>query len=139
LREVEQGAHAVTEPHDEQHLSVRPGTQAGWITPLFGEARCTTYGHELENRVEYLNGMIIGYCSRCSARVEITWFRGGTMAPLARYMIQESLRLSHPSPTVLDDLEQVAGLLSEDIAELNDARRRVRRAQHDIIKRIGLR
>lgn len=128
----------MTEPHDEQHLSVRPGTQAGWTTPLYGEARCNTYGHELENRAEYSNGLIVGYCGRCSARVEIPWFRGGTMAPLARYMLEEAVRLTDPAPSVLDDLEQIANLLSEDIAELNEVRRRLRRVQHAVIRQIGL-
>jgi hypothetical protein len=135
---VEQGAQAVPEPPDEQHLSVRPGTQSGWVTPLYGEMRCATYGHELENRAEYSNGLIVGYCSRCSARVEIPWFRGGTMAPLARHMLQEALSLSRPAPSVLDDLEQIASLLTEDISELNEARRAIRRTQHALIKRIGL-
>lgn len=128
----------MTEPHDEQHLSVRPGSQAGWTTPLYGEERCATYGHELESRAEYLNGLIVGYCGRCSARVEIPWFRGGTVAPLARYMLHEALSLTRPAPTVLEDLEQIASLLTEDIAELNEARRLVRRAQHILIKKIGL-
>jgi hypothetical protein len=128
----------VPEPNDEQELSVRPGTQAGWTTPLYGEVRCNTYGHELENRAEYLNGLIIGYCGRCSARVEIPWFRGGTMSALARHMTQEALTLERPAPSVLVDLEQIATLLSEDISELNSVRRLLRRAQRDIIKRIGL-
>jgi hypothetical protein len=135
---VEQGAVAVTEPHDEQELSVRPGTQAGWTMPLFGEARCAAYGHELENRAEYTNGLIVGYCGRCDARVEIPWFRGGTMAPLARHMLHEALSLTKPAPSVLADLEQIASLLTEDIAELNEVRRIVRRAQHILIQRIGL-
>lgn len=128
----------MTDPHDEQHLSVRPGTQSGWTTPLYGEVRCATYGHELENRAEYENGLVIGYCSRCSARVEIPWFQGGTMAALARYMTREALSFERPAPSVLDDLEQVASLLSEDIASLNEARRLVRRVQHALIKKIGL-
>lgn len=132
----------MTEPRDEEpnneELTVRPGTQAGWTTQLYGEFRCGTYGHELEHRVEYLNGLIVGYCCRCSARVEIPWFRGGSMAPLARYMIEEALGLEHPAPSVLADLEHVASLLTEDIAELNEARRLVRRTQHELIGRIGL-
>lgn len=128
----------MSDSDDEQHLSVRPGSQSGWTTPLYGEARCATYGHELENRAEYSNGLIVGYCLRCSARVEIPWFRGGTMAPLARHMTQEALGLTHPAPSVLEDLEQIAGLLAEDIAELNEARRTLRRVQHELIRRIGL-
>jgi hypothetical protein len=128
----------VSESDDEQHLSVRPGTQSGWTMPLYGEARCAAYGHELENRAEYSNGLIIGYCGRCSARVEIPWFRGGTMAPLARFMIQEALGLDRPAPSVLDDLEHLAGLVAEDIAELNQIRRHLRRVQHELIQRIGL-
>lgn len=128
----------MTEPHDEQELRVRPGTQAGWTTPLYGEARCATYGHELEHRAEYSNGLIVGYCCRCSARVEIPWFRGGTMTALARSMVQEAMELDRPGPSVLADLEQIATLLTEDIAELNAIRRTVRRAQNVLIKRIGL-
>jgi hypothetical protein len=123
--------------HDEQ-LSVRPGNQAGWTTPLFGENRCHAYGHELEQRCEYLNGLIVGYCCRCSARVEIPWFRGGTTAALGAAMAAEATRLQRPAPSVLADLEQVAGLLTEDIARLNAVRRDVRRAQRDIVHRIGL-
>lgn len=125
------------EPHEEK-LSVQPGTQAGWTTPLYGEARCLTYGHELENRCEYSNGLIVGYCCRCSARVEIPWFRGGTMAALAAYMVAETSHLQRPHASVLADLEQVAGLLGEDISRLNAVRRDVRRAQRDVIHRIGL-
>ncbi len=125
------------EDPDEQ-LSMRPGNQAGWTTPLFGEARCLAYGHELENRCEYLNGLVVGYCCRCSARVEIPWFRGGTMAALGAAMAAEATRLQRPAPSVLADLEQIAGLLTEDIAKLNAVRRDVRRAQRDIVHRIGL-
>lgn len=128
----------MSESDDEQHLSVRPGTQSGWTTPLYGEARCATYGHELENRAEYSNGLVVGYCVRCSARVEIPWFQGGTMAALARYMTREALSLDRPAPSVLDDLEQIASLLTEDISELNQVRRELRRVQHELIKRIGL-
>ena len=128
----------MTEPQDKDELSVRPGTQAGWTTHLFGDERCAIYGHELENRANYLNGLIVGYCGRCSARVEIPWFRGGTMVALARYMIEEAVTFENPAPSVLTDLEQVAGLLSEDISELNEARRQIRQLQHAIINRIGL-
>lgn len=128
----------MSESHDEQHLNVRPGTQSGWTIPLYGEARCATYGHELENRAEYGNGLIVGYCGRCSARVEIPWFRGGTMAPLTRHMVSEALGLERPAPSVLADLEHIASLLSEDIAELNEVRRVLRRTQHVLIERIGL-
>src|SRR3982751_5678924 len=110
----------------EENLSVRPGTQAGWTTPLFGAERCASYGHELENRCEYLNGLIVGYCCRCSDRVEIPWFRGGTMAALATAMIEEAERFTRPATSVLTDLEQVAGLLTEDIGRLNSVRRRIR-------------
>lgn len=106
--------------------------------PIFGEARCHTYGHELENRCEYSNGLIVGYCCRCSARVEIPWFQGGTMAALAAYMVAEACHLERPGPSVLADLEQIAGLLSEDISRLNAVRRDVRRAQRDVLGRIGL-
>lgn len=128
----------MSESHDEQHLSVRPGSQAGWTMPLYGEARCAAYGHELEHRVDYDNGLIVGYCNRCSARVEIPWFRGGSMAALARFMVQEAMGFERPAPSVLEDLEQVASLLGEDISELNEARRLIRRVQHVMIKRIGL-
>lgn len=121
----------------EEHLSVQPGTQAGWTTPLYGEARCAMYGHELENRCEYLNGLIVGYCSRCDARVEIPWFTGGTMTALATFMADEAERMARPAPKVLADLEHVAELLAADVTELNAVRRRIRRAQHAVLKRIG--
>lgn len=126
------------DPDDRDELSVRPGNQAGWTTPLYGEIRCHTFGHELDNRAEYLNGLIVGYCARCSARVEIPWFRGGTMQALATYMIEEAARMERPAPSVVADLEQVAGLLSEDITALTDVRRLVRKAQRQALKRIGL-
>lgn len=127
----------MTEPHDED-LSARPGTQAGWVVPLEGEFRCSTYGHELDARCDYSNGLIVGYCVRCSDRVEIPWFRGGTIAALARYMVTDAARLTRPKPSVLTDLEQVAGLLTEDIAMLNEMRRQVRRMQHEVLRKIGL-
>jgi hypothetical protein len=128
----------VAEPDDREELSVRPGTQAGWTAPLEGEARCHAFGHELDNRAEYLNGLIVGYCARCSARVEIPWFRGGTVHALAIYMVEEAAGMARPAPSVLTDLEQVAGLLSEDISALSEARRMVRNTQREMVKRIGL-
>lgn len=126
----------MTEPHENQDLGVRPGTQAGWTVPLEGDFRCSTYGHELESRCDYSNGLIIGYCCHCDARVEIPWFRGGTAAPLARYMAIDAGHLTHPNPAVIADLEQVAGLLGDDIAELNEARRQVRQAQLEVSRKI---
>ncbi len=110
---------------DNQELSVRPGNQAGWTVPLDGEQRCQHFGHELQHRCEYSNGLIVGYCCRCPARVEIPWFRGGTMAALGQYMIDEAEHFTRPAPSVLADLDQVAGLLGEDILRLQEVRRRV--------------
>lgn len=122
----------------DEHLTVRPGSQAGWTVPLSGEVRCATYGHELEHRCEHANGLIVGYCCRCSARVEIPWFRGGTMAALGAHMAEEADGLARPAPEVLMDLEHVVGLLGEDIIRLVEVRREVRRVQHSVLFRIGL-
>lgn len=103
-------------------LTVRPGNQAGWSLPLTGLDRCRGQGHELESVFGYSSGLLIGYCLRCDARVEIPWFRGGTAAALARAMTTEALKLNRPAASVVEDLDQVLGLLREDAAAVETAK-----------------
>lgn len=114
------------EPSEPTELKVRPGSQAGWTLPLMGEDRCKGFGHELGETIEYSNGLLVGYCSRCPARVEIPWFRGGTMVALARAMVVEALQMPRPALSVLEDLDHVEGLLRDDIAELKQVLGQVR-------------
>jgi hypothetical protein len=124
----------MSEPDD---LSVRPGEQSGWTMPLYGDDRCKNYGHELDFRCEYANGMLVGYCTRCSARIEMPWFRGGTISALARFMTDEASEMENPSTTVLTDLDQLLGLVDEDIAELTERRGQVLLAQAIVNRRLA--
>lgn len=116
-------------------LSVRPGTQAGWTLPLTGVDRCLGLGHELSEAFSYRNGLLVGYCVRCEARVEIPWFRGGTMAVLAEAMATEAVALDQPQRSVLDDLAQVEGLLVEDLAVVGQVLALVRQAHEHVTRR----
>lgn len=127
----------MSEPDDPQEMSVRPGSQAGWTLPLYGDQRCFNYGHELDCLGEYTNGLFVGYCTRCSARVEMPWFRGGTIAALAEYMAAEAETLMRPSASVIADLEQVVGLLEDDLRMLKETRARLMRVQRAVVKRIA--
>lgn len=98
---------------DGEHLSLRPGRQAWPASVDLSEARCE-YGHEVDRLLELTNGLIVGYCNRCSARFEVPWAQGGTAVLLALSMAAEASTLEHPAPDVLVDLEQVFRLLVED-------------------------
>jgi hypothetical protein len=123
----------MAESDDRQELSIRAGNQAGWTLPLFGEERCVNYGHELENRAEYTNGLIVGYCIRCSARVEIPWFRGGTISALAKAMTEEARGFTQPAQSVMTDLNHVINLVNEDLAALNKRRQEL----EDVRRQVG--
>lgn len=106
-------------PHDpDQELTFRPGNQAGWTLPLEGDARCSQFGHEISALLEMTNGLLVGYCERCDDRFEMPWLIGGTVTTLARSMANEALTFTSPSPSVLQDLGHVAGLLKTDLTEL---------------------
>jgi hypothetical protein len=125
--------HASDGPDEE--LTVRPGSQAGWTLPLMGVERCQGLGHELDSMFSYLNGLLVGYCIRCEARVEVPWFRGGTAAVLGAVMARQALNLQRPAASVLEDLEQVEGLLSEDLAQVAQVLALVRNARTRAIRR----
>lgn len=121
------------EPDDE--LTDRPGGQAGWTLPLMGLERCQGLGHELDSTFSYRNGLLVGYCCRCEARVEIPWFRGGTVAVLAAAMAAEASDLQQPAASVLTDLDQVEGLLREDLRHVEQALGLVSRARKQVEQR----
>lgn len=96
---------------------------------MSGRERCDSLGHELQPVFSYLNGLLVGYCTRCEARVEIPWFRGGTMAVLGTTMAAEALRIVRPEASVVEDLTQIAGLLEEDLDQVREVLALVHRAQ----------
>lgn len=120
---------------DATELNVRPGTQAGWTIPLMGTERCEGLGHELDSTFSYRNGLLVGYCCRCEARVEIPWFKGGTVSVLASEMASQAVTLAEPSASVLDDLRQVEGLLNDDLADVERVLAQVRRAREHVTAR----
>lgn len=123
-------------PADEpDELSVRPGSQAGWTLPLAGAERCEGLGHELDSMFSYLNGLLVGYCVRCDARVEVPWFYGGTAAVLGAVMANQAMGILNPKPSVLADLDQIEGLLSDDLARVAQVLALVRNARTRVIRR----
>lgn len=123
-------------PDPARELSVRPGTQAGWTLPLQGAQRCVGFGHELGPLIEYGNGLLVGYCVRCETRVEIPWFQGGTICALAKTMAEEALQIEAPAVTVLEDLDQILGLLDDDIDQLTTTARLVRATRALVARRM---
>jgi hypothetical protein len=117
------------DPNDPpgEELNLRPGSQAGWDpTSLEGADRCRAFGHELGDILEMPNGLLVAYCVRCPERFEASWFRGGTAVPLAEEMVKEVMAMRRPAPSVIEDLQQVLGLLTEDRGAIDSAIHKVR-------------
>lgn len=102
--------------------------------PLTGLDRCNFQGHELDSAFSYRNGLLVGYCTRCEARVEIPWFRGGTVSVLAAAMARQALVMQRPAASVLDDLGHVEGLLRDDLTHVEEALALVRQARDRTIR-----
>lgn len=113
------------EDREREQLTLRPGNQAGWDIHIEGAARCHCLGHEVESMLYMPNGLLIAYCVRCSERFEAPWFRGGTAVTLAEAMSVEAMKLQRPSSQVITDLQQVQGLLTEDLSAVQSALRTV--------------
>jgi hypothetical protein len=80
--------------------------------------------------------MLIGDCLHCPARFVATWFHGGTAAPLAEVMIREAISIESPAASVLDDLDQLAGLITADLAELARLKRLVGKVRRTVLNRL---
>lgn len=100
-----------------------------------GIERCQGLGHELDSMFSYLNGLLVGYCVRCDARVEVPWFYGGTAAVLGAVMANQAMGILNPKPSVLEDLDQIEGLLSDDLARVAQVLALVRNARTRVIRR----
>jgi hypothetical protein len=120
------------DPEKGESFSSTPATRTGWTVEVFGWKRCVLLGHELGDLCHYTHGFIVGYCVRCETRVEIPWFRGGTMAALASHMADEAAEMTNPAPSVVEDLDQIIGLVANDIQMLQQAHQRVLDARQAI-------
>lgn len=63
----------------------------------------------------YPDGMIVGYCETCSARVSMPWLRGGTSVKRAELVAGGILQSSAaPAHKQVVELQQVLSDLRED-------------------------
>lgn len=109
-------------PDDPQELTATPRDPVGWHLPA--ALRCIA-SHEVEPACTYRSGVLVGYCKRCDARVELPWLRGGTAAMLADTLATEAMAMALPAPSVVIHLDDVLAMLRADAAEIAAAIDRV--------------
>lgn len=88
---------------------------------------CQAGAHQIDpnQKLSYLDGELVAFCSNCSDRLNLTWFPGGTYAPQALSEIEQILAKSSS-----DDAEH----LVEIRRKLEDDARRVQ----DVLYSVGL-